>query len=90
MFPKVGGRWWFSSGSEGTQQSNIKPTSTVRNVVATTARVTTKAARAMEAGSTRMTMTMAMMEPSPREEGDNGPPPVARVQNNQILSRHQW
>jgi len=62
----------------------------VRNVVATTARVTTKAARATKAGSTR-TMTMrAMTEPSPREEGHHGPPLVARIQNNQILSQHQW
>jgi hypothetical protein len=27
-----------------------------------------------------------MTEPSPREEGDDGPPPAARVHNNQILS----
>jgi len=28
--------------------------------------------------------TKAIMEPSPRDEGDDGPPPVARVCNNQI------
>ena len=33
--------------------------------------------------------TRAMTEPSPREEGDDGPPLAARVHNNQILSRHQ-
>ena len=27
----LGGRQWSPSGSEGTQQSNIKPTSTARN-----------------------------------------------------------
>jgi len=89
-FPEGGGRRWSSSGGKGTQQSNIKPTSTVRNVVVTTARVATKAARATGAGAMRMTTTRAMTKPSPREEGDDGPPPVARVHNNQILSRHQW
>jgi hypothetical protein len=43
----------------------------VRAVTATTTRVT-KRARA----------TRAMMEPSPREEGEDGPPPAARVHNN--------
>ena len=88
-FPEGGGRRWSSSGGKGTQQSNIKPASTVRNVVAMTARATTKAARVTGAGSMRTTMTRAMSEPSPREEGDNGPPLAARVHNNQILSRHQ-
>ncbi len=46
-------------------------------VIATTTRVT-KRARA-----TRTT------EPSPREEGEDGPPPVARVHNNQLLRQHQ-
>ena len=84
-----GERRWSSSSLKGTQQSIIKPASTVRNVVAMTARAMLKAARAMGAGSTRMTMTKAMPEPSPREEGDDGPPPAARVHINQILSRHQ-
>jgi hypothetical protein len=52
----LGGRQWSSSGGEGTQQSNIKPTSTVRTVVVTTARAMTKAARAATvAGDTRTT-----------------------------------
>ena len=58
-----------------------------RNLVSMTARATKKAARATETGATKM-MTMrtrAMMEPSMREEGDDGPPPAARVHNNQIL-----
>ena len=62
--------------------------STVRNMVATTVRMTTKAARAMGAGSTRTTRMRAMTEPSPREEGVYGPPPAVRVHNNQILSQH--
>ena len=62
--------------------------STVRNMVAMTARATTKVARALGAGSTRTTTMRAMMEPSPREEGDDGPPPAVRVHNNQILSQH--
>ena len=52
---------------------------TVRAVTATTARVT-KRARVMR----------AMTEPSPRDAGDEGPPPVARVQNNQLLRKNQW
>ena len=60
-----------------------------RDVVAMTMRATTKAARATEAKATRMTTTRAMMEPSPREEGDNGPAPAATVHNNQIIRRHQ-
>ena len=55
------------------------------NVVATTARATTKAASATEAGATRTMTARDMTEPSPREEGDNGPPPAAKVHNNQIL-----
>jgi len=51
-FPEGGGSLWSSSGSEGTQQSNIKPTSTARNVVVTTARAMTKVARATVAGAT--------------------------------------
>jgi len=46
----------------------------VRAVTVTTTRVT-KRARAIR----------AMMEPSPREEEDIGPPPVVRVCNNQLL-----
>ena len=84
-FPKVGGRRWSFYVSKGIQQSNIKPTSSVRDVVVTTARATTKAARGTGAGSTRTTLTRAMTEPSLREEGDNGPPPAAKVHNNQIL-----
>ena len=78
-FPKGGGRRWSSSGGEGTQQSNINPTSMTRNLVSLTVRATTKAARTMGAGAT---WTTAMR--------DDGPPPAARVHNNQILSRHQW
>ena len=37
--------------------TNIKPTSTVRSVVVTTARVTMKAARVTMAGATRTTAT---------------------------------
>ena len=77
-FPKVGGRRWSSSGGEGTQQSNIKPTSMARNVVVTTVRTATKAARATAtvAGATRTATTraMTMTEPSP----------------NQIRRQHQW
>ena len=58
----------------------------VRNMVLATVRVTTKAARAREAGSMRMMTMRTMTEPSPREEGDDGPPLAARIQNNQILS----
>jgi hypothetical protein len=89
LFPEGGGRQGSSSGCEGTHQSNIKPTLTARNVVATTVRATTKAARATGAGAMRVMMTRAMTEPSPREEGDDGPPPAAREHNNQILSWHQ-
>jgi len=73
----------------GTQQPNIKSSSMARKVVATTVRVTTKAARAMGAGAMRTTKTRDMRETSPEEEGDNGPPPAARVHSNQILSLHQ-
>ncbi len=55
-------------------------------MVATTVRVLTKAARATGAGSMRTTTTRAMTKPSPREEGDDGPPLAARVHNNQILA----
>ena len=58
-------------------------------MVATTVRATTKAARATGAGSTRMMTTRAKTEPSPREEGDDVPPPAKRVHNNQILIQHQ-
>ena len=44
-----GERQWSSSSLKGTQQSIIKPALTVRNIVATTARVMMKAARAMGA-----------------------------------------
>ena len=43
-FPEGGGRWSSFSGGESAQQSNIKSTSTVINVVATTARAMKKAA----------------------------------------------
>jgi len=56
-----------------------------RKVVATTARATMKATRAAGAGATRTTTMRAMTEPSLREAGDHGPPPAARVHNNQIL-----
>ena len=59
-------------------------------MVVTTARATTKVARATEEGTTRMTATRAMTEPSPMEEGDDGPPPAARVHNNQTIRWHQW
>jgi len=53
----LGGRRWSSSGGEGTQQSNIKPTSTLRNMVVTTARAMTMMARATVAEATRMMVT---------------------------------
>ena len=53
----LGGRRWSSSGGEGTQQSNIKPTSTLRNMVVTTARAMTMMARATVAEATRMMAT---------------------------------
>ena len=56
----LGTRQWSSYSCEGTQQSNIKPTSTVRTVVVTTERAMTKAARAATvAGATRTTATTA-------------------------------
>jgi hypothetical protein len=66
-----------------TQQSNIKPTSTARNVVVTTARATMKAARATVAGSNTRTMaTMvttatkaamaATMTPNGDKDNDDG------------------
>jgi hypothetical protein len=56
--PEGGGSLWSSSGSEGAQQSNIKPTSTARDVVVMTARAMTKVARATVAGATKMMVTM--------------------------------
>ncbi len=69
-----GGRGYKDNGDDGdndggdggnddtkrrqTQQPNIKPTSTARNVVVMTARAMTKAARATTAGATMMTAMM--------------------------------
>ena len=52
--------------------TNIKPTSTVRTVVVTTARATTKAARATVAGALRMTATTATMTPNCDKDNDDG------------------
>jgi hypothetical protein len=38
----------------------------------------------------RARATRAMVEPSLREKGDDGPPPAARVHNNQLLRQLQW
>ncbi len=67
-------------GGEGTQQSNIKPTSTVRTVVVTIARAMTKAARAATvAGDTRTTAmlvttaaTAATMTPNGDKDNEDG------------------
>ena len=80
----LGGRRWSSSGSEGTQQSNSKPTSTARNVVVTAARATTKVARVTVAGATRMTATTVTTAATAATMTPNGD-----KHNNQILSRHQ-
>jgi len=80
----LGGRRWSSSGGEGTQQSNIKPTSTARNVVVTTARAMMKAAKATVAGATRTTATMVTTSATAATMMPNGD-----KHNNQILSRHQ-
>ena len=56
---------------------NIGDCNSVRAVTTTTTRVM-KRARA----------TRAMTEPSPRKEGDDGPPAI--VHNNQLLRQHQW
>ena len=62
-----------------TQQPNIKPTSTARNVVVMTARVMTKAARATAAGATMTTATMmttaamaAKMMPNGDKDNEDG------------------
>ena len=77
----LGRRRWSSSGGEGTQQSNIKPTSTARNVVVTIARAMTKAARATVAGATRKTATTVTMAATAATKTPNG-----NKHNNQILS----
>ena len=78
---RQGGGGWvsFSSGGEGQgyttkgSQQSTKTTAMVRAVTTTTTRAT-KRARAKWARATR-----AITEPSLRKEGDDGPPPVARV-----------
>ncbi len=88
----LGGGRWSSSGGEGTQQSNIKPTSTVRTVVVTTARAMTKAARAvMVVGATRTTATTAMTTATMVAMAATAAMmmPNGVKHNNQILSRYQ-
>jgi len=87
----LGGGRWSSSGGEGTQQSNIKPTSTVRTVVVTTARAMTKAARAatvVVVGATRMMATTAMTTAATAATAATMTPNGDK-HNNQILSRYQ-
>ena len=76
-----------------TQESNIKPTSTVRTLVVMTARATTKAARAaMVAGATRrmatMVMTAAMAATiTPNGDKDNEDGISRRQQRKDIIHR---
>ena len=74
-FPEGGGRQWSSSSGKGTQQSNTKAASMARNVVAMTARATSKAERAMVAGATRMmaatAATAAMMTPNDCKDNED-------------------
>jgi hypothetical protein len=88
-----GGRGYKDDGNDGdddakrrqTQQSDIKPTSTARNVVATAVRATTKVAWVTVAGATRTTattVTMAAMAATMTPNCD--------IRNNKILSRYQW
>jgi hypothetical protein len=51
--------------------------------VTTTKTRATKRARVTK----KATATRAMAGHSPREKGDDGPPPAARVHNNQLLVR---
>ena len=57
----------------------------MRAVTMTKTRVT-KRARLTK----RVRATRTMAEPSPREKGDDGPPPVATVHNNQLPRQLQW
>ena len=75
-----------------TQQSNIKPTSTVRNVVVTTARAMMKAARATVTGATRTTATMVTMVATaatvePNCDKDNEDGICCRQQHRDNISR---
>ena len=56
----------------------------MRAVTTTKTRATKRARVTKRARATR-----AMAEPSPREKGDDGPPPGARVHNNQLLRQLQ-
>jgi hypothetical protein len=69
-----------------TQQSNIKPTSTARNVVVTTARAMTQAARATVAGATRTTAAMAATR-TPYGNKDNEDGISRRQQRRDIIHR---
>ncbi len=75
-----------------TQQSNIKPTSTARNVVVTTARAMTKAARAVmatTATTTAMkTVTKTATTATTTAATAATMTPNGETHNNQILSRH--
>jgi len=71
IFPEGGGRRWSSSSGEGTQQSNAKATSTGRNMVATTARATTKAARSTMATAATAT-TVTTMTPNGDKDNEDG------------------
>ena len=53
---------------------------TATRAVKTTAMRATKRVRGTRARATR-----AMTETSPLEEGDNGPPPAARLHNDKLL-----